>query len=98
MSSSAEFFTCLPSFKRKRWKKLIEQCLNYFYESGYAKGTIDYYKCLWTKGILQYMSDKEIDMYTPDVGAKFIESTQHQDMSNHECETDTVVYMLLMTL
>jgi len=24
-------------------KKLIEQCLNYFYESGYAKGTIDYY-------------------------------------------------------
>ena len=25
-------------------KKLIEQCLNYFYESGYAKGTIDYYK------------------------------------------------------
>ena len=21
-------------------KKLIEQCLNYFYESGYAKGTI----------------------------------------------------------
>ena len=46
-------------------KKLIEQCLNYFYESGYAKGTIDYYKCLWTKGILQYMSDKGIDMYTP---------------------------------
>ena len=25
-------------------KKLIEQCLNYFYESGYAKGSIDYYK------------------------------------------------------
>lgn len=45
-------------------KKLIEQCLNYFYESGYAKGTIDYYKCLWTKGILQYMSDKGIDMYS----------------------------------
>lgn len=58
-------------------KKLIEQCLNYFYESGYAKGSIDYYKCLWTKGILQYMSDKGIDMYTLDVGAEFIESTQH---------------------
>ena len=26
-------------------KKLIEQCLNYFYESGYAKGSVDYYKC-----------------------------------------------------
>ena len=35
-----------------------------------CEGTIDYYKCLWTKGILQYMSDKGIDMYTPDVGAK----------------------------
>lgn len=78
-------------------KKLIEQCLNYFYESGYAKGSIDYYKCLWTKGILQYMSDKGIDMYTFDVGAEFIESTQHQGMSNHECE-GYVVYMLLMIL
>ncbi|MFQ7698257.1 MAG: hypothetical protein ACLRKX_17595 [Phocaeicola vulgatus] len=75
-------------------KKLIEQCLNYFYESGYAKGTIDYYKCLWTKGILQYMSDKGIDMYTPDVGAKFIESTQHQDMSNHECERIRSIHAL----
>lgn len=65
-----------------------------FYESGYAKGTIDYYKCLWTKGILQYMSDKGIDMYTPDVGAKFIESTQHQDMSNHECERIRSIHAL----
>ena len=75
-------------------KKLIEQCLNYFYESGYAKGSIDYYKCLWTKGILQYMSDKGIDMYTLDVGAEFIESTQHQGMSNHECERIRSIHAL----
>ncbi len=44
------------------------------------------------------MSNKGIDMYTPNVGAKFIESTQHQDMSNHECEKGYVAYMLLMIL
>ena len=40
-------------------KKLIEQCLNYFYESGYAKGSI---------GLLQVFVDKRY--FTVHVGQR----------------------------
>ena len=55
---------------------LINRCVKYFQKNCYTRNRIYKYKSLWRTGIIRYMSELNIESYSPDVGADFI-STCH---------------------
>ena len=68
-------------------KLLIECCICYFSGACYTKNRIDKYKSLWRNGIVKYMLEKLQEVYTPSVGAAFIdECVSKKDMGHKERE------------
>lgn len=57
-------------------QNLMERCIKYFQDNCYTENRISKYKSLWRTGIVHYMSEHDIDAYTPSVGADFM-STCH---------------------
>ena len=56
--------------------ELTERCIKYFQKQCYTRNRITVYKSLWRNGIIRYMSQKDIESYSPSVGAEFV-STCH---------------------
>lgn len=56
--------------------ELTERCIKYFQRQCYTRNRITVYKSLWRNGIIRYMSQKDIESYSPSVGAGFV-STCH---------------------
>lgn len=52
---------------------LIDRCINYFQTSCYTENRISKYKSLWKNGIISFMETKGLYLYTPNIGAKFID-------------------------
>ena len=53
--------------------KLTSDCLTYFNSNCYTQNRIDKYKSMWKKGILFYMRENKLTIYTAEVGAAFID-------------------------
>ncbi len=64
--------------KEVKIQNLIDCCTTYFKENCYTRERIYKYRSLWRHGIVKYMSDNDIEMYSSDVGARFV-STCHYD-------------------
>lgn len=56
--------------------ELTERCIKYFQRQCYTRNRITVYKSLWRNGIIRYMSQKDIESYSPSVGVEFV-STCH---------------------
>ena len=59
-------------FMEQDIKKLTNDCLDYFNSNCYTQNRIDKYKSMWKKGILTYMREKNLAVYTTEVGEDFI--------------------------
>jgi len=58
-------------------QNIIDQCVKYFAENCYTEDRIYKYKLLWRNGIVRYMSDNSIDVYSTDVGDDFVSTCHH---------------------
>lgn len=56
---------------------LIGRCTNYFRTHCYTELRISRYKSLWEHGIIPFMGAMGNDIYTPAIGADFIETCHH---------------------
>lgn len=54
--------------------KLTNDCLDYFNRNCYTQSRIDKYKSMWKNGILSWMKEKNLTVYTADTGEEFIHS------------------------
>lgn len=52
--------------------QLIENSMQFFIEYHYVERSIENYRSLWNRGILRYMKEKKVTMYTPEIGQRFI--------------------------
>lgn len=57
--------------------ELTERCVCYFWDKCYTRSRISRYQSLWRNGILRYMSEKDIEYYTPSVGMAFASTCHH---------------------
>ena len=64
--------------------ELIDCCVNYFENACYTRRRIYNYKMLWKKGILCFMAEKTVMMYSPDVGKSFIDECVSKAKLDHE--------------
>ena len=70
--------------KEMEINELIDYCVNYFGNACYTRQRIYKYKMLWKKGILCFMAEKTLVMYSPDVGKSFVEECISKANLNHE--------------
>ena len=54
--------------------KLTNDCLSYFQVNCYTQNRIDKYKSMWKHGILSWMQEKKLTVYTAKTGEAFIAS------------------------
>lgn len=67
--------------------ELIESCINYFNNACYTTKRIDKYRSLWRNGILKFMKEKSMSIYTPTVGSQYIsEWVSKEDLGHEERE------------
>ena len=52
--------------------QLIQDCLHFFRNNCYTQNRIDKYRSLWKYGILRYMKEKNLSIYTPSIGQQYI--------------------------
>ena len=64
--------------------ELTERCIKYFQELCYTKNRITVYKALWRNGIIRYMSEKDIENYSPSVGADFVSTCHFHGTIRHQ--------------
>ena len=60
------------SFMVQEITKLTDECLNYFQSKCYTQHRIDKYKSMWENGILFWMREKKLTLYSADIGKEFI--------------------------
>lgn len=53
--------------------QLIQDCHQFFSNNCYTQHRIDRYRSLWKYGILLYMQERNLSIYTPSLGQKYIE-------------------------
>ena len=56
----------------KEITELIEGCIQFFRTNRYAETSIYRHKSVWNRGILRYMKERGITMYSPQLGQLFI--------------------------
>lgn len=70
---------------KKEINQLIQGCLRFFNDNCYTQQRIDKYRSLWKYGILRYMKEKDLSLYTPSLGQQYIadcipsENVKHDD-------------------
>ena len=50
---------------------LIDRCIKYFRDNCYTENRISKYRSLWRTGIVRYMSEHDIELYSSSVGSDF---------------------------
>lgn len=63
----------------RKINQLIENCMQFFIEHHYVERSIENYRSLWHRGILRYMKEKNIIMYTSEIGRIFIKDCFPED-------------------
>lgn len=63
--------------------ELTERCVKYFQKQTYSEFRIAKYKSLWRNGIIRYMAQKDIEYYSPSVGADFVSTCQLNGSTRH---------------
>lgn len=78
--------------KQKEITKLIDCCVNYFNEANYSPITIGKYQTYWRRGILQFMEEKSLSIYSSDVGAQYIRGCTPQAHIKEyvSCQTSSI--------
>jgi hypothetical protein len=64
--------------------ELIGCCVNYFKNACYTVGRIDKYRSLWRNGILKFMNEKSVSIYTPEIGSLYISEWVSKENLGHE--------------
>lgn len=73
--------------KQKEINGLIDSCVNHFRNACYTVRRIDKYRSLWRNGILKFMKEKSLSIYTPAVGSRYIsEWVSKKDLRHEERE------------
>lgn len=70
--------------KQKEINDLIDNCVNYFRNACYTVKRIDKYRSLWRNGILRFMKEKSMSIYTPAVGSWYISEWVSKENLRHE--------------
>lgn len=74
---------------------LIKDCIYYFKSNSYSSSRIQVYSSLWKNGIIPFMNEKKLFIYTTDVGNQFIDSiTQNTIPTTQVREKIRSVYVL----
>ena len=58
-------------------KELIDQCIAFFQQNNYTRNRICVYKALWRRGIVKFMEERNLQMYTAAIGAQFVETCHY---------------------
>ena len=73
--------------KQMEIDSLINCCVDYFDGAHYTVNRIGKYRSLWRNGIVRYMSEKSISVYSPEIGSQYIdEQVSRKDMKHEERE------------
>jgi site-specific recombinase XerD len=64
--------------------KLIQDCLLFFSSNCYTQNRIDKYRSLWKYGILPYMKEKSLSLYTQSLGQEYITDCIPCDNLRHD--------------
>lgn len=64
--------------------KLIDACLLFFNSNCYTQNRIDKYRSLWKYGILRYMKEKTLSLYTLSLGQEYIRDCIPSSNLRHE--------------
>jgi len=64
--------------------KLIQDCLLFFSSNCYTQNRIDKYKSLWKHGILRYMKEKNLSLYSQSLGQEYITDCIPCDNLRHD--------------
>jgi len=82
-------------YMKQEITKLTGDCLDYFNSNSYSQTRIDQYLSMWKRGILSYMKEKDLSIYTSDVGEDFIDSFIKEDsITVHERDMVRSVHVL----
>ena len=65
-------------------EELIVRCKSIFEEGHYSRQRIVRYETLWKKGILKYMSDQGLTLYSPEIGKACLTSYLCGDPNDHK--------------
>lgn len=63
---------------------LIERCIKYFQDNCYSEHRISKYRSLWRTGIVSYMSEHDIELYSPSVGRDFTATCHFNGTVRHQ--------------
>ena len=73
--------------KQMEIDSLINCCVDYFDGAHYTVNRIGKYRSLWRNGIVRYMSERSISVYSPEIGSQYIdEQVSRKDMKHEERE------------
>ena len=73
--------------KQMEIDSLINCCVDYFDGAHYTVNRIGKYRSLWRNGIVRYMSERSIRVYSPEIGSQYIdEQVSRKDMKHEERE------------
>ncbi|MCL3854231.1 MULTISPECIES: site-specific integrase [Bacteroidales] len=70
--------------KEKEINGLIDSCVHYFTNACYTVSRISKYRSLWRNGILRFMKEQSISIYTPEVGLRYISEKVSKEDLRHE--------------
>ncbi len=70
--------------EQRKISDLIDSCVNYFNNACYTAKRIDKYRSLWRNGILKFMKEKSMSIYTLAVGSWYISEWVSKDNLGHE--------------
>ena len=65
-------------------QKLIDQCIAFFQQNNYTRNRICVYKTLWRQGIVKFMEERGLQLYTHAIGAQFIETCHYNGTIRHQ--------------
>ena len=63
---------------------MIDDCLLFFSGNCYTQNRIDKYRSLWKYGILRYMKEKDLSLYSPSLGQEYITDCIPCDNLRHD--------------
>lgn len=70
--------------KQKEINELIDCCVSYFNSACYTVKRVDKYRSLWRNGIVKFMKEKSISIYTSTIGSQYISEWVSKENLRHE--------------
>lgn len=64
--------------------QLIQDCMLFFSSNCYTQHRIDKYRSLWKYGILRYMKEKNLSLYSPSLGQEYVSDCIPCDNLRHD--------------